>query len=68
MAADIVCDPARIPPAAPGGSPNILDKITTSASPRMLQNTARIVNFNPSFFRLLKNAGPTRNPTPYMNR
>ena len=29
MAADIVCEPARMPPAAPGGSPNILAQTTT---------------------------------------
>ena len=34
----------------------------------MLHTTARMVNFSPSFFRLLKNEGPTRRPTPYMNR
>jgi hypothetical protein len=26
------------------------------------------VNFRPSPFRLLMNDGPTRSPTPYMNR
>ncbi len=32
------------------------------------QITARMVKVMPSFFRLLKKAGPTRRPTPYMNR
>ena len=68
MAADIVCDPARMPPAAPAGSPSIPETPTTSARPMNAQTTARIVNRRPSFFRLLKKAGPTRRPTPYMKR
>ncbi len=68
IAADMVCEPASMPPAAPVGSANSLAKITTSARPRMLDTTARKVNFSPSPLRLLMKDGPTRKPTPYMKR
>ncbi len=68
IAADMVCEPASMPPAAPGGSANSLAPITTSARPSTLDTTARIVNLRPSPFRLLMKDGPTRRPTPYMKR
>ena len=68
IAADMVCDPASMPPAAPGGNENNLAPITTMARPRTLDTTARKVNFKPSPFRLLMKDGPTRSPTPYMKR
>src|SRR5215467_83776 len=68
IAADMVCEPARSPPAAPVGRSNILAPATTRPSPRKLHTTARTVYFKPSPFRLLRNDGPTLSPTPYMNR
>ena len=68
IAADMVCEPASMPPAAPGGSANSFAPSTTSVSPRTLDTSARKVNLRPSPFRLLMKDGPTRKPTPYMNR
>ncbi len=68
IAADMVCEPASMPPAAPGGSANSFAPITTRARPSTLDTTARKVNFRPSPFRLLMKDGPTRKPTPYMKR
>ena len=45
IAADMVCEPASMPPAAPGGRANSLAPITTSARPSTLDTTARNVNF-----------------------
>ena len=68
IAADMVCDPASIPPAAPGGSANSFAPMTTSARPSTLDTSARMQNLRPSPFRLLMKDGPTRKPTPYMKR
>ena len=68
IAADMVWEPASMPPAAPVGNANNLAPITTSARPSTLDTTARNVNFSPSPFRLLMKDGPTRSPTPYMKR
>ena len=68
IAADMVCEPASMPPAAPIGRSNSLAPTTTSASPSTLETRARNVNFSPSPFRLLMKDGPTRSPTPYMKR
>ncbi|MET4795853.1 hypothetical protein ABIF64_008031 [Bradyrhizobium japonicum] len=68
IAADMVCEPASMPPAAPVGSAKSFAPRTTSARPRTLETTARTTNLIPSPFRLLMNDGPTRKPTPYMKR
>ena len=68
LPADIVIAPARMPPAAPGGNSNSRDRNTAPASPMTEQMTARNANRRPSPLRLLMNEGPTRRPTPYMNR
>ena len=67
-AADIVCDPARMPLAAPTGSASQRVPSTTMPKPSSDETTARNVNLSPSPFRLLMNERPTRSPTPYMNR
>src|SRR3954447_13506587 len=67
IAADMVREPASIPPAAPGGSENIFAPMTTSDKPTTLDTTARTQNLSPSPFRLLMKDGPTRKPTPYIN-
>ena len=68
IAADIVIAPARMPPAAPSGRSKNFVRYTAPSSPRIEQNTARMTNFSPSPLRLFMNDGPTRRPTPYMNR
>ena len=68
MAADMVCEPASMPPAAPGGRPKHVRAEDDQARPTTQLTTARSVNFKPSPPRLLTKDGPTRSPTPYMNR
>ncbi len=68
IAADIVIEPARMPPAAPAGRSHIFANATAPRRPSTEQKTASTVNLRPSPFRLLMNEGPTRRPTPYMNR
>ncbi|MNN26202.1 hypothetical protein D3C81_1397030 [compost metagenome] len=68
MAEDMVVAPARMPPAAPVGKFRKRAPNTTTARLTKLQMTARMVNFRPSSLRLLRKEGPTRNPTPYMNK
>ena len=68
IAADMVCDPASMPPAAPIGSAKSFERMTTSARPSTLDTSARMQNLRPSPFRLLMKDGPTRKPTPYMNK
>src|SRR4051794_4907824 len=50
IAADMVCEPASIPPAAPGGSENFAP-MTTSDKPITLDTTARTQNLSPSPFQ-----------------
>src|SRR5438067_846036 len=45
IAADMVCEPASMPPAAPTGKSNSLAPTTTSASPSTLETRARNVHF-----------------------
>ena len=47
MAADMVCEPARMPPAAPGGRPNSLAPTTTMKRPMTQLTTASSVNLQP---------------------
>ena len=68
VAADMVCEPARMPPAAPTGKASQRVPSTTRPKPRDDDTMACTVNFSPSPFRLFTNDGPTRKPTPYMNR
>ena len=68
MAADMVCEPASMPPAAPGGRPSTFAPRTTRIRPTTQLTTASSVNFKPSPPRLFTKDGPTRRPTPYMNR
>jgi hypothetical protein len=67
-AADMVIEPARMPPALPAGSSQSLVKPTAHASPSSEQSTASAVNLSPSPEKLWMSEGPTRSPTPYMNR
>ena len=68
IAADMVCEPASMPPAAPGGRSNIFAPTITRVRPMMQETKARKVNLIPSPPRLFTKDGPTRSPTPYMNR
>ena len=63
IAADMVCEPASMPPAAPGGRSNSLAPTTHERQAQSTHDTtARKVNFSPSPFRLLMKDGPTRKP------
>ena len=68
IAADMVCDPASMPPAAPDRKVEQLGAENDQGQADHARTTARMLNLSPSPPRLLTKEGPTRRPTPYMNR